>query len=69
MHRLQTFLQSPWRKRALFASLGALAGYAYYAFIGCASGSCPISSNPYVSTMYGLVVGAVMGIDGKKKSS
>ncbi len=44
-------------KAFLFAGLGALAGFGYYWFIGCTSGSCPISSNPAFSTIYGGVVG------------
>lgn len=41
-------------------ALGALAGYAYYYFIGCTSGSCPITSNPWVSTGYGAVMGGLL---------
>jgi len=37
--------------------IGAVAGFAYYKFIGCASGACPITSNPWVSTIYGAVMG------------
>ena len=48
------------RRAALFILLGAIGGYAYYAFVGCASGTCPISSNPYVSTMYGAMIGALL---------
>lgn len=39
--------------------LGAIAGYAYYYYIGCVSGHCPITSNPYISTAYGSAVGAL----------
>lgn len=56
-----------WIKRGLFAGLGAGAGFAYYYFIGCASGTCPITSNPYISTAYGAVVGILLGV--KKKTS
>lgn len=39
--------------------LGAVAGYLYYAFIGCASGSCAITSKPLNSTLYGAAMGAL----------
>ena len=39
--------------------IGAALGYAYYRFIGCASGTCPITSNPIVSTLYGAIMGAL----------
>jgi hypothetical protein len=47
-------------KRIVPVLLGAAGGYAYYYYIGCASGACPISSNPYVSTVYGSVIGALL---------
>ena len=37
--------------------IGAVIGFAYYKFIGCAGGACPITSNPWVSTIYGAVMG------------
>jgi hypothetical protein len=39
--------------------IGGVAGYAYYRFIGCSSGACPLTSNPYISTIYGAVMGAL----------
>jgi phage shock protein E len=36
---------------------GAFAGYLYYSFIGCRTGTCAITSNPYISTIYGAGVG------------
>lgn len=46
-----------WRRPILFTLGGALAGFAYYYFIGCASGSCPITSNPFSATIYAAVMG------------
>jgi len=47
-------------KKTMLASLiGAAAGYLYYALVGCASGGCIISANPYVSTLYGAIMGIV----------
>jgi hypothetical protein len=39
--------------------IGAIGGYTYYHYIGCASGTCPMTSNPWISTTYGAVVGAL----------
>ena len=41
-------------------ALGAVAGYAYYHFVGCASGTCAITSNPVNSTLYGALMGALL---------
>lgn len=38
-------------------SIGALGGFLYYNFIGCYSGSCPITGDPLVSTLYGGLIG------------
>ncbi len=36
---------------------GGLAGFLYYYFIGCSSGSCPITGNPYMSIIWGGLLG------------
>ena len=45
---------------------GALLGFAYYKFIGCRSGACPITSNPWISTGYGAIIGLVLTFNEKK---
>lgn len=43
------------------AALGALAGYLImYKLIGCASGACPITRSPYISTIYGALLGLLL---------
>jgi len=37
--------------------IGGLLGYAYYRFVGCSTGACPLTSNAYVSTLYGAAIG------------
>lgn len=39
---------------------GAIAGYAYYYFVGCKSGTCMITSRPLNSTAYGAIMGSLL---------
>ena len=39
---------------------GSLAGYFYWKFIGCNSGTCLITSKPINSTIYGAVMGGLI---------
>ena len=38
---------------------GAIGGYLYYHYVGCASGTCPITSKPLNSTIYGAMMGGL----------
>jgi hypothetical protein len=58
-----------WLKRTLFVLAGAGAGFAYYYYIGCVTGTCPITSNPYISTAYGAAIGALLAWDKKQRAS
>ncbi len=49
------------QKKIIGAIIGGLLGFAYYKFIGCSSGSCPITSNPWASVGYGVFVGIMIG--------
>jgi len=40
--------------------LGVVAGYAYYKYVGCASGTCAITSNPIISSIYGGIMGILL---------
>ena len=40
--------------------LGAIGGYLYYHYIGCMSGTCPITSRPLNSTLYGAMMGGLL---------
>lgn len=49
--------------------LGALGGFLYWKYVGCMSGTCPITSSPTISTVYGSVLGVLFGGLFKKKES
>ena len=54
-------------------AFGALAGWPYWYFVGCSSGSCAITSSPVNSSLYGAFMGGILGgmfnkQDNKKQS-
>lgn len=55
-----------YRKVILGVSVGAIAGYAYYYFVGCSSGTCAITSRPLNSTLYGALMGGLFVSSFKK---
>jgi hypothetical protein len=58
-----------WIRMPLIIVLGGLAGFAYYYFIGCRTGSCPISNNPYISTTYGALIGLLFSLGKRGKNN
>ncbi|MCX6174822.1 MAG: DUF6132 family protein [Ignavibacteriales bacterium] len=56
-------------KKMLPVLAGASLGFAYYYFIGCRTGSCPITGSHYISTLYGALIGLVWTISTKKKNT
>lgn len=53
-----------WRKNKwalIFVIPGIIGGFMYWKFIGCNSGSCPITSVWYNSSIYGAIMGFVVG--------
>lgn len=45
------------RKVALAVIAGGIGGYFYYYYVGCASGTCAITSNPVMSIIFGASIG------------
>lgn len=44
----------------LFVLLGGGFAFAVHRLVGCRSGACPIWANPYVSTVYGSLLGFLL---------
>ena len=59
--KLKEFFKS-WRFWRPFIAVitGGLAGFLYYYFIGCNSGSCGITNDPYMSMVWGGLLGLFM---------
>lgn len=48
---------------------GAIGGWCYWYFVGCASGTCAITSSPVNSTIYGGIMGVLtFGLFKKKET-
>lgn len=64
---MKQFLNKRLVKISMFILIGGIGGFAYYYFIGCRTGTCPITQNPYISTSYGMLIGLIISFDSKKK--
>lgn len=59
-----------WLKPVLFTAGGALIGLAYYCFVGCSTGACPLTANPFITMAYmGLVGWLLSDVFGKECES
>jgi hypothetical protein len=41
---------------------GGIAGYLLYRFVGCKTGACVITSKPWSSILYGMLLGLIIGL-------
>ncbi|MHC1778448.1 MAG: hypothetical protein AB9834_23805 [Lentimicrobium sp.] len=59
--KIKTYLSSrnTLKNLAGFA-FGAIGGFIYYKTIGCSSGGCAITSNPYMSILWGGLLGYLL---------
>jgi hypothetical protein len=49
------------RISVIFLLMGGILGFLYWKFVGCSTGSCPIKSHWYTMTLYGLIMGWLVG--------
>ena len=59
MEKLISIFKRNWTYLA-GAVAGAITGYLYWYFIGCESGTCPITSSPANSMIWGAVMGGLL---------
>ena len=51
---------SPLLKILIGAAAGAGIGFLVYRFVGCRTGACPLTGNPYVAMVVWGAIGAMM---------
>ena len=49
-----------WLRPLIFTVVGGVIGYVYYRLVGCPTGGCIITSNPYISTAYMALLGFLL---------
>lgn len=49
--------------------LGAVGGYLYWRYVGCESGTCPITASPWTSMIWGAAMGGLLTSSFKKENS
>jgi len=73
MNAFQDFKNWFFRRNNLLAISGIVAGAAggflYYYFIGCTTGTCPLTSNPWLTMLWGATVGYLLFDMFRKKNS
>ncbi|MGI6315337.1 MAG: hypothetical protein ACOX17_01505 [Christensenellales bacterium] len=42
-------------------AVGAAGGFLLYRYVGCSDGACLITANPVLSTLYGGIMGGLLG--------
>lgn len=42
------------------AAAGGVGGYFYWLYVGCSTGTCPITSSPIMSTIVGALMGSLL---------
>jgi H+/Cl- antiporter ClcA len=41
--------------------VGIIGGFLYWKFVGCTTGTCPLKSNPLLMSIYGALIGGLLG--------
>ena len=67
MENKATKKQKPLRRAILFSAGGMITGLAYAYFIGCRTGSCPITSNPITMMLYTGLIGWLLSMATSKE--
>ena len=64
VQRIKKLSMQNWMKKNklyfIGALLGAITGFLDWKYVGCLTGTCAITSNPFRSTIYGTIMGSLL---------
>lgn len=63
---MQNFI-STYKQYILGIAIGGIAGFLSWRFVGCNSGTCPITSTWHNTTLYGMLMGILIASPSKKR--
>ncbi len=57
---MMTLIFQKYKRDLIGITLGAVAGFLYWKFVGCSNSTCMITSKPINSTLYGVLMGILV---------
>ena len=54
-------------KNIIFTLTGGICGFLYANYIGCITGTCPLTSNRFIATLFFSLFGYILSIGNKTK--
>jgi len=60
MEKIKTIFNKMAVRIIIGIAIGGVAGFLYYKLVGCRSGSCPITSSPFSSIIFGAIFGGLI---------
>jgi len=59
MNKILSLLKKNWFYVA-GGIIGGTGGFLYWRYVGCSTGTCPITSSPVLSTLWGMLLGGLL---------
>jgi hypothetical protein len=60
MEKFKLILNNMWLRIVIGIVIGGIAGFLYYKLVGCRTGTCPITSSPFSSIVFGAIFGGLI---------
>jgi Family of unknown function (DUF6132) len=60
MQKIKSILNNMVLRIVIGIVIGGIAGFLYYKLVGCRTGTCPITSSPFSSIVFGAIFGGLI---------